>query len=144
MKSLLLLLTAISLCVQSSFSQDLPGQKIELPDAQYNAHIDEVYGPHFFDQKPELKTRFVELLRDRVSYVYEPVTADTKPYPSVSSVGLRTDENPNVQAHDPAQFSTSTFNPLIYNWHPFYHEIQVYRIDGTDYVLVIQPQIIKQ
>lgn len=140
---LLLLLTAISLCTFSSFAQQEAAsatiQPTESSDAANLAKITQVYDHDYIMGEPVLKTALLTLLRDRISYMVEPASVNNK-YPLISSVGLMTDLNPGLQAHDPATFSPETFNPLIYNWTFFHNKTLVYRIDGTDYIIIIQPQ----
>lgn len=109
-------------------------------DAVYLQQIEAVYGTDFFTEKPELKANFVVLLRDRISYIQlEYVNPDK--YEWLSSVPM----NPLVTADqaviDPATFSPESFNPLLYSMNLFeWNLVKIYRIDGTDYYIVIQPQ----
>lgn len=103
----------------------------------HDQKLEEVYGLHFFDNKPELKTRFYQLLDQRIHYVQEPMTVSEK-YPKVSQMGTLSKNNAAITTD--AGFDPNTFNPLKYNLAFFSNTTQAYRIDGTDYILVIDPQ----
>lgn len=101
-----------------------------------DAKLREVYGTNFFNSKPELKQQFVRLLNERVRYVQELYSPDEK-YPSVQAQGLQNKQNSSLQAH--TIFDEQQFNPLIYKLDFFSKQTQVYRIDNSDYLLVIDP-----
>lgn len=110
------------------------------PDAAYHECINAIYSAEYLENASSLRPALLDLLKNRVSYVEEPVRADDK-YPLLSSLPLMNKFNTAIQPHDPALFNVQTFNPLIYSWNFFDNRIQVYRIDGTDYLLVVQPQV---
>jgi len=130
MRKSFVLLTLILLTTTRLFAQN---------DSLNAVKIAEVYGPTFQTEWPILYGQLEELLNTRISYVEEPVYPDEK-YPLIASLPLMNKHNPALQPHDPALFNVITFNPLIYTWNFFDDNILVYRIDGTDYLLVIQPQ----
>ena len=107
--------------------------------ATANVYITEVYGDTFLISRPILHGELLDLMINRVSYLEEPVTPDEK-FPLISTFPLMDKINTSIQPHDPATFDVTTFNPLIYGWNFFNTVIQVYRIDGTDFLLIVQPQ----
>jgi hypothetical protein len=58
--------------------------------------------------------------------------------PKLSSMPLFNKYNPNLKRDE--VFDAATFNVLKYNLHFFAQYTQMYRIDNTDYVIVILPQ----
>lgn len=76
-----------------------------------------------------LKKYYLNILRNRVS-IHEKKYYSQENLKKLSSVG------PN--------FTTiEKFNPLLYDFPFFSKESHVYRIDGTDFLIVINPQKIK-
>lgn len=109
-------------------------------DSDIDQKIDAVYGANYFDDKPELKKAFVELLTNRIRYEeYEQVNADK--YELLSSVSLQ----PNVTAEQSelnlAMLNSERFNPLMYSMNFFdFNLVKVYRVDGTNTYIIIDPQ----
>ncbi|MNK32869.1 hypothetical protein D3C87_513400 [compost metagenome] len=97
-----------------------------------------VYGNEFLAQNPDLITVYGKILSERVEYIATPHTSDEK-YPHLSSVPLMTKNNPTIQGADFSNFTISTFNPLVYQIDYFSDKTLVYRIDDTDYILVVRP-----
>jgi len=102
--------------------------------------IVEVYGP----QATELQARnpgwvisMEKLLNERISYVQSPQTGDEK-YRKLSEFALLNHYNPELKRDQ--DFDPATFNPLKYDLNFFSKGTMVYRIDGTPYLLVIEPQ----
>lgn len=104
------------------------------------AKLTEVYGDkaqEVFNSDPERIKIFTELLQNRLSIVKQVSTPDDK-LPKLSQVALLNKYNPALQrdkGYDP-----ETFNPLKYNLNFFPKATTMYRIDNTDYVIVIEPQ----
>lgn len=119
--------------------ESLHNQMITPDNAAYKEKIHFVFGADFFESQPELQEQFVRLLRDRVELRFEPPGEGEK-FPLISSLPLMNKHNAAVQAHAPQGFSAEAFNPLIYGWDFFSDKVQVFRIDGTDYLLIVQPQ----
>lgn len=107
-------------------------------DIAHAAKINEIYTASYLEDAPELRIALMDLLAHRVSYQLEPVSENNK-YPLISSLPLMNRMNPEIVPHDPVNFTPSEFNPLIYSWNFFSDKLQVYRIDGTDYLLIVQP-----
>lgn len=101
--------------------------------------ISEVYGSNFVEQNPTLVVFFDRLLNERISYRLE-TFSDEEKYPLLSSFGLNNKVNANVQPVDPASFTPEGFNPLSYGVGFTQKHTLVIRIDGTEYVMIVQPQ----
>lgn len=111
---------------------------------QSNTKIQEVYGDKYQEisaNDPERIKLLVDLLENRIKIVEVSSVGEDK-YPKLSSVPLLNKYNPNL-TRDVA-FDANTFNPLKYNLNFFSTKTEVYRIDNTDYLLVIQPQTINK
>ncbi len=102
----------------------------------YEQKIADVYGANFFNNSPSLYKHFVKLLSSRISYLQIPKTADEK-HPLISANGTL---DKYGTAPSSISFNKKTFNPLFYNLNFFSKKVEVYRVDGTDYLLVIKPQ----
>lgn len=123
----------------------LSAQQVSSADGnhQYNSgatlstqdKIDAVYGANFFDGQENVHDFFVHLLEERMHYKYLVQTPNEK-FPLISNNGyIDVNSFPGYQG-----FDESTFNPLWYRIDFYAHTKKVYRIDNSDYVLVIDPQ----
>lgn len=120
----------------------LAGSMWHLTSAQkpLDPRIVEVYGSRASElqvQNPGWVSSMEKLLNERISYVQSPQTGDEK-YRKLSEFALLNHDNPDLkrdQGFDPA-----TFNPLKYDLNFFSKGTMVYRIDGTSFLLVIEPQ----
>lgn len=81
-----------------------------------------------------------DLLDNRIKIVESPIVGEDK-YVKVFSLGLMDKYNPDMKRD--LVFDINTFNPLKYNMNFFTSETQVYRIDNTNYIIVIEKQNIK-
>lgn len=111
---------------------------------QTTSKIQEVYGDKYQEistNDPERIKLLSDLLENRIKIVEVSSVGEDK-YPKLSSVALLNKYNPNL-TRDVA-FDVNTFNPLKYNLNFFSTKTEVYRIDNTDYLLVIQPQTINK
>jgi hypothetical protein len=77
---------------------------------------------------------------NRMNYLIEPLTANDK-YPLLSSFPLMNRNNSAIVEINYSQFSPETFIPITYNLPFFSDQKQVVRVDGTDYIIVIEPII---
>lgn len=107
---------------------------------QVNTFINEVYGDQaqklVFSNQQRYQT-LKKLIVERMQIVKQ-ADVSGKNYPKISEAGMLTMYNKNVK-HD-GFFNKSTFNPLKYNIQFFDRSLRVYRIDNTEYLLIIQPQ----
>lgn len=99
--------------------------------------IEEVYGASFMNDNPTLVQSFSKLLEERIKYVQTPEIENEK-YPKISSLGLQNKNNQGLTVD--TVFDESTFNPLKYGIQMFAPTKQVYRIDNTDFLMLIEPQ----
>ncbi len=110
---------------------------------QINTKIQEAYG----DKTQELVMNDAErlsfltdLIENRVKVIESPVVGDDK-YTKLSSAALFNKYNSTLTrdiAYDP-----NSFNILKYDLKFSSKNAEIYRIDNTDYLIVIQPQTIK-
>lgn len=98
--------------------------------------IYEVYGISFFDGRPEIMQAMITLLENRIRYEIL-TSSESEKYPKLSSVGLMTKYNSTLIAD--SVFDKKTFNPLKYDIPFFTKERFVFKIDDTDFVLIIEP-----
>jgi hypothetical protein len=107
---------------------------IALNDPKSNVY--EVYPESFFDNQPDLMTAFLELLSSRIEYRIEPPFSGEK-YPKLLDQPLMNKFN-NTLTVDTI-FDPKTFNPLKYGIAFFTSQTQVFRINNTDYIMIIHP-----
>ncbi len=107
---------------------------------QINPKIQEVFGDHtqvFAQEDPERIKIFTELLNNRLKIIESPVLIEDK-YTKLSSVPLLNKYNVNLKRD--LVYKAETFNPLKYNLNFFSSKTEIYRIDNTNYIIVITPQ----
>lgn len=101
--------------------------------------VAEVYGTSFVEQNPTLVAFFDRLFENRIAYQVVPQTANEK-YPLISSFGINNKVNANIAPINPETFNPETFNPLTYAVGYTNKHVLIIRIDGTDYLMIVQPQ----
>jgi hypothetical protein len=129
---------ACLLFFNNTFSQNqlAPVQVTEFQT--HRSHIIAVYGDAWVSDNPDAVNALENCFVNRISYLTEPLAANGK-YPLLSSFPLMNKNNPAIVAIDYSQFNPSTFIPIHYNL-PFFSDLkQVIRVDGTDYIIVIEP-----
>lgn len=111
---------------------------------QISAKIQEVYG----DKTQELvindpiRLDFLnDLLNNRIKIIESPLS-DNEKEPKLSSVELLNKYNPALKRD--VEFDPLNFNPLKYNFNFFPKTASVYRVDNTNYLIVIQAQSLKK
>lgn len=115
----------------------------QLADVQsYLPAITSVYGNTWVSNNQEAVNALENCFSNRMNYLIEPLTANDK-YPLLSSFPLMNRYNPTIVAIDYSQFNPETFVPITYNLPFFSDQKQVIRVDGTDYIIVIDPIITK-
>lgn len=110
---------------------------------QVNSKIQEVYGDitqQIVQNEPERIIALNDLLDNRIKIVVSPVVGEDK-YTKLSSVELLNKYNPNLKRDE--GFDPNNFNALKYNMNFFNSQAVVYRVDNTDYIIVIKPQSVK-
>jgi|SRR6218665_3538015 len=101
--------------------------------------IESVYSADWVTKNPDAIIAIKKCIKERITYVQVPLTADDK-LPLLSSYPLMNRYNSAIVAIDYSAFDPSTFIPLTYNLPLFSNMKQAIRVDGTDYVIVIEPQ----
>lgn len=111
---------------------------------QVNAKIQEVYG----DKTQELvindpiRLDFLnDLLDNRIQIIESPLN-DNEKEPKLSSIELLNKYNPALKRD--VDFDPLSFNPLKYNFNFFPKAASVYRVDNTNYLIVIKAQTLKK
>jgi hypothetical protein len=107
---------------------------------QVNAKIQEVYGDktqEIVQNDPERIKVLTDLLENRIKIMESPAVGEDK-YTKLSTVPLANKYNPSLQRD--VVFDPATFNPLKYSMNFFTSQTQIYRVDNTDYLIVIQQQ----
>ena len=107
---------------------------------QVNAKIQEVYGDktqEIAQNDPERIKLLNDLLDNRIKIIESPIVGEDK-YTKLSSVPLLNKYNTNLKRD--LTFDPANFNPLKYSMNFFTSEAQIYRVDNTDYLIVIQQQ----
>ncbi len=107
---------------------------------QVNAKIQEVYGDktqEIAQNDPERIKLLNDLLDNRIKIIESPIVGEDK-YTKLSNVPLLNKYNTNLKRD--LTFDPANFNPLKYSMNFFTSEAQIYRVDNTDYLIVIQQQ----
>ncbi len=137
---LLLLRASLTLLVAqmscSSFGQTVTQQ---LNPEQIAYRISYVYGNDFVLNNPTLVASFEKLMTQRIEYKITPQTDDEK-FPLLSSFPLMNKHNQDMTPVNAETFSLESFNPLTYNFGFFNDRAMIIRIDGTDYLMIVNPQ----
>ncbi len=97
-----------------------------------------VFGTEWVSSNPAMVAALKDCQDNRITFKTETLTSSDK-YPLLSSFPLMTKFNPNVSAANFAQFDPETFNPFTYNIEYLSDKTQVIRIDGTNWLMVVQP-----
>ena len=110
---------------------------------QLNPKIQEVYGSmteQILQSNPDRIKLLNDLLENRIKIIESPAVSEDK-YIKLSTVTLLNKYNPSLSRD--AVFDTLNFNPLKYNFNFFSKTASVYRVDNTDFIIVINPQTFK-
>ena len=110
---------------------------------QVNAKIQEVYGvktQEMVANDPERLALLTDLLDNRIKII-ESVMDSNEKYPLLSQVAIVNKYNSSLTRD--VVFDPLTFNPLKYDLNILPKTPAVYRVDNTNYLIVIQPQTIK-
>lgn len=123
--------------VLSCFSLHLKSQTID-------PRIQEVYGlkaQEFAGQNPDWLKSMTDFIQNRVKILQIAADPVNDKYPKLSGLKLINKYNPDLQRD--AVFDPASFNALKYDFVFSAKTKQVYRVDGTDYVIVVEPQTFK-
>jgi hypothetical protein len=113
---------------------------IKLNAQDIDKRISEVYGnnlEHILKNDPERLIKLNDLLENRFSVITSPNFVNDK-YPKLSSVALLNKYNTELRRDD--VFDASTFNVLKYDLNFFSNTSSIYRIDNTNFLIVIKAQ----
>jgi len=115
---------------------DLPFSKLELNK------LEEAYGQNLNDQildRPIRVKDIKDILRNRID-IYQENIKDVSTIPLLSNVPIF-----NIYNHklNRPVFNRNNFNPLLYNFNFFLKTKQIYRVDNTNYLIVIKPRELK-
>ena len=115
---------------------DLPFSKLELNK------LEEAYGQNLNDQILDRTIRvkdIKDILRNRI-HIYQENIKDVSIVPLLSNVPIF-----NIYNHrlNRPVFNRNNFNPLLYNFNFFSKTKQIYRVDNTNYLIVIKPRELK-
>ena len=109
-----------------------------------DARIKEVYGEYTNEMvlnDPDLLKALNDLLQNRVKIINATLEPDEK-FEKLSQIDLLNKYNPNLTRD--LVFDPSNFNVLKYKLNFFSNTLSfVYRIDNTNYLIVIEPQSFK-
>jgi len=131
-----LIYTVFLLSTTSSFAQNTANSATVFH--QDHSAVLYVYGQEWLNANPAPAAAIEECLNQRISYLQQPLTADEK-FPLLSSFSLMNKFNAEITAIDYANFAPDSFKPLTYSL-PFFSDMkQVIRVDGSDYLIVIEP-----
>lgn len=98
-----------------------------------------IYGQDWVDKNDEAVKALIHCVHNRITYQEVPLEPGDK-FPLLSSYPLMNKLNPTIVEIDYLNFSPATFIPLVYNLPYFSNKTEVIRVDGTNYVIVIEPQ----
>jgi len=127
----------LGLCMNAQTQKD----SYKFKGHQVDTFINEVYGDQaqkliFSNQRRYQTLR--KLITERMQIVRQAELRGKK-YPKITEKGMLDMYNKNIK-HD-GFFNKNTFNPLKYNLEFFdIQGLRAYRIDNTEYLLIIQPQ----
>ena len=111
---------------------------------QIDPKIQEIFGDktqEILQNDPERIKLFKDLLDSRLKIVEVSTSGEDK-HTKLSTVSLLNKYNTNLTRD--VVFDINTFNPLKYNLNFFSTKTEVYRVDNTDYLIVINPQTISK
>lgn len=137
------------LAVNEGFSQKIVKQPLQLANygpnveapltAKERSQIIEVFGDQaqamVFDRPQRVKD-LKHLLRNRIEI--KNVAGEFKPCPLLSEVPLFDTYVPTLKRD--LQFDPQSFNPLKYNFQFFTRAVSMYKVDGTNYYIIIKAQ----
>ena len=116
---------------------------VELPlSHDERIKLDNAYGSELKNQildRPIRVKDIKDILRNRVD-IYQENVKDVSTIPLLSNVPTF-----NIYNHKLKRpiFKRNDFNPLLYNFNFFSKTRQIYRVDNTNYLIVIKPRELK-
>ena len=116
---------------------------VELPlSHDERIKLDNAYGSELKNQildRPIRVKDIKDILRNRID-IYQENIKDVSTIPLLSNVPIF-----NIYTHklNRPVFNRNNFNPLLYNFNFFLKTKQIYRVDNTNYLIVIKPRELK-
>jgi len=116
---------------------------VELPlSHDERIKLDNAYGSELKNQildRPIRVKDIKDILRNRID-IYQENIKDVSTIPLLSNVPIF-----NIYNHklNRPVFNRNNFNPLLYNFNFFSKTKQIYRVDNTNYLIVIKPRELK-
>lgn len=119
--------------------------------AQAKSEYDEAFklkvekeAKEYFKNAPQFRTAeympmYLETL-SRLEIKTKPIEKGEK-YVLLSSLQLLNKYNPELKRDDAKSFNPETFNPLKYNFYYFPKKELIYRVDSTNYIIIVHPQV---
>lgn len=101
-----------------------------------NEFINNVFGKNITNGSQHYKN-IIDLLQNRVEFL-KIKKSSGKDYPSISNISLFNKYNNKLQRD--VLFDPLTFNVLKYDLDYFSNLIKIYRVNNTDWVILIKPQ----
>lgn len=117
---------------------------LKIHSQSIDPRIQEVYGAkaqEFANQNPDWLRSMNDFIQNRVKIIQIMQDPVNEKYPKLSGLKLINKYNAALQRDD--AFDPAHFNPLKYDFVFSAKTKQVYRVDQTDYVIVIEPQSFK-
>ena len=111
---------------------------------QVNPKIQEIYGDKTQElvlNNPDQLALLNDLLDNRISAIESAISSEEKVI-KLSEIALLNKYNPNLTRD--IVFDPLNFNPLKYDLNFLPKTPMVYRVDNTNYLLVIKPQTLKK
>ena len=111
---------------------------------QVNAKIQEVYGDQtqtLVINDAERSAFLMDLIENRIKIIESPLVNESDKHTKLSTVALFNKYNSSITRD--VTYNANTFNALKYDLKFSSKNTEVYRIDNTDFLIVIQPQILK-
>jgi hypothetical protein len=109
-----------------------------------NSKIQEVYGAYAQTEvfnNPSRLNEVNNIITKRVKVLEVALNSEDK-YPKLSQIGLLNKYNPNLSRE--IVFDPNNFNPLKYNFNFSSKSTLIYRIDNTNYIVVIEPLVLNK
>ena len=137
---------ALALLAMLLFSFQVAAQSNIRPDsgpltAKELSNLQEVFGNHLHHRvlsRPNMLAEIKDVLRKRVEIVELKDPKDQKPCTLLSEVALYSAYNPDIQRDK--KFDPSNFNPLKYAFNYKINGASMYRVDQTNYYIIINPR----
>lgn len=138
----LALLAMIFFSFHSGAQTDIRQDNVPLTTKELS-DLEEIYGNRLQDRvlsRPNVLAEIKDILRNRIDIIELNDLRDQKPCTLLSQVALYKVFNPEVRRD--RDFNPSTFNPLKYAFNYRLKGASIYRVDDTNYFIVIKARSI--